>query len=340
MQENYSAQGFRQPFEFQKEWEDVETQNDENVDAGYQGRHLRTTSESKRNYSYQTQKIIINDLEENESPTYKDFFEKDRKVISTQNDTEEEEEEGEGDELRSSKPRWELLYGKAKELKKAREGLRKEHEAQQHDPECTFKPKLMASYNKNLMTVECMDNENVLPLYERNKIWKSRVDNRILESRDLLKDRDLHGCTFKPDIVKSQAKEVSTRGLTSYGSKGVDLFLRRHIIAKQSRGEKDKILENPLQKLPAHVYKKDGNITIPKAPEFNKGKPVEINSLKKPLEFPTPTKSSTFDDISPRKTMSAQKASQVLVDPIQVNNVKFGEAIQMLHHELHRMNFN
>lgn len=334
MEDQYSMDSPEQSVEYSKKWRQGEAHRDYPDDEHSAMANMSVQDNLKNNsLSYQTQKIIINDAEEDESTCYKNFFDKDKpQTKAYQND------ENEKPETRSPQ-RWELLYEKAKEARVAKNELIKEFESQKdEDPECTFKPRLISAYHSRLNgSPQAVDQEGILPFHERSKVWKERVDSRVTETRETHKDRDLHGCTFRPDILKTQGKEKPTKALSSYGAKGIDQFLRRQIIAKHSKEEKDTIRENPLRKLPSHVYKKTGNITIPKAPGFYSGKSIEINSLKKPFEFPTPSQSSKraqTETDSPRKCGSAQKESQTLVDPIHIHSVKFGTAIQKLHSEL------
>jgi len=208
----------------------------------------------------------------------------------------------------------------------------KERKSHNDDTECTFKPKI-----NTLNSARAPDRDTV-PIQERTKLWKNRKETRLAEGRDLIKDRDLIPCTFRPDTTKSQqAKELPVTALTSYGSKGIDQYLRRQVIAKQAKIEKDTIRENPLMKLPSHVYKKLGTITIPKGPDFNKIRQTEINSTKKPFEFPTPKKierESVSSNESPGKRLYSHEEMFKLENPVHVQNVKFGEAVYILHEQL------
>jgi len=299
---------------------------------------------SAQDYSYQDQKIIINEAEEEEiSPTYKEFFEKDQKITQkSQQQVENDQEEALGKQIRKGPKRWEILYAKAIQSRAAKEELRKESEAQKDDPECTFRPQIATNAYNNRQSSPSGNND-ILSVHERNRLWQNKKLNKMSEARDRNKDRDLVACTFQPDLGKSLGKDYAVKSLTAYGSKGVDQYLRRQIIAKQAKDEKDLISANPLAKLPPHVYKKEGNITIPKGPDFNRERHYEIHSIKRPFEFPTPRstyRSTDPDSPSRDKPLNSQREVRNLVDPIHVNNVKFGQAVQMLHRELHRININ
>jgi hypothetical protein len=291
-----------------------------------------TSQDTRKNMdlSYQPQKIMINEAED-ESPTYKNFFEKDqRKLVSESQGSPKKKDD-------SSPRRWQLLYDRALESREAKEEARKEqvNQNQKDDTECTFKPKLVASYTpKRSSSPEFTDNDLMLTVQERNKIWKMKSDSKLNGTRESKKDKELNNCTFIPDLAKSQQRDYNNPNLSGFSSKGIDLHLRRQIIAKQNKDEKDMIRNNPLTKLPAHVYKKEGKITIPKSPDFTKGKIMDVYSLRKP--FDAFSARSLAMSTSPSKNI-IQKDIQILVNPIHVKNVTFGEAIHTLHCELYKI---
>jgi len=238
--------------------------------------------------------------------------------------------------------RWQLLYDKSIESREAKEEARKDHEKVKNeaDPECSFKPQLVASFTKkNSNSPGLIENEENLSVQERNKLWKSKVDSKLVQSRESIRDKELHHCTFNPDMTKSQQRKNNNPNLSNFVSKGVDMYLRRQIIAKQIKDEKEMIKSNPLTKLPAHVYKKEGKITIPKSPDFKSGKYMEVNSVKRPFEVFSARSSDNTLYTSPRKNIT-QREIQTLVDPIHVKDVTFGEAVHKLHNELYKFNMD
>jgi hypothetical protein len=316
-----------------------------------------TPEDTKKNIdlSIQTQKIILNEAEE--SPTYKDFFEKDQiRSMKESKGSPKKKNDGSPRKTDGGSPRktdggsprkndgsprrWKLLYDKAIESRETKEEIRRDVEKnKKEDTECTFSPKLVASFKKRASSPTLIEKEELLSVQERNKLWKSKVDNKLVQSRESVRDKELNHCTFVPDIAKSQRRDDKNHTMSNFQSKGVDSYLRRQIIAKQTKDEKEMIRNNPLTKLPAHVYKKEGKITIPKGPDFSKGKYMDVNSLKKPFQvFSARTYDGTLS-ASPIKNV-LQREIQVLVDPVHVKNVTFGEAIHQLHSELYKFNMD
>ena len=88
------------------------------------------------------------------------------------------------------------------ESRAAKVELKKELDAQKDDPECTFRPKIAtASYNNRNGSPGSPGERNILSVHERNRIWQNKKESRMAEARDINRDRDLLGCTFRPDLV-------------------------------------------------------------------------------------------------------------------------------------------
>jgi len=154
---------------------------------------------------------------------------------------------------------------------------------EEQDPECTFQPNigrttLNTTLNKTLT--------NTLSLHERNKQWKEQKEARLTVHREINKDRDLKGCTFQPDIDPNR-KNQNFRGVTQYESKGIERHLRRQIVARQVKKEKEQILKNPMYRFieskTQGIPKKEGKLTVPKPPTFieNARDMFHIPALKK-----------------------------------------------------------
>ena len=62
------------------------------------------------------------------------------------------------------------------------------------DKECTFRPQLNTNYN-------WYGERSKLGMHERNQLWMEARQQRIEEEKEHSKNKDLVGCTFKPDIV-------------------------------------------------------------------------------------------------------------------------------------------
>jgi len=121
------------------------------------------------------------------------------------------------------------------------------------DPECTFKPKIRSLNIHNT-------SKDSLSIHERNRLWKERKDTKLAMTREMSRDKDLKGCTFRPNIVNkliswnkqlksSNKTNKSFQGITSYESKGIEKYLKRQVVARKAKEEKEMILENPLCRL-------------------------------------------------------------------------------------------
>jgi len=64
------------------------------------------------------------------------------------------------------------------------------------DPECTFKPKIRSFNTNNTLS-------DPLSIHERNLQWKERREAKLAMTREITKDKDLIGCTFRPNIVNT-----------------------------------------------------------------------------------------------------------------------------------------
>ncbi len=74
---------------------------------------------------------------------------------------------------------------------------------------------------------------------QRTILWKQRMDEKMKEVRESRKDRDLEGCTFKPDLVSKHTKPTSG-GLLQNSQKSYEKYLkkRKDMMAKKVESEK------------------------------------------------------------------------------------------------------
>jgi len=140
-------------------------------------------------------------------------------------------------------------------------------------------------------------------------------------------------------------KNQNFRGVTAYESKGIERHLRRQIVARQVKKEKEMILENPLSRFSESHLKKEGKLTIPKQPHFiENAREISIPSLKKPLIPTALTKVSTATGSHnsiifplkerPENETYSEPISQQMYD--SQCEVGFADALACLRLELHK----
>ena len=84
------------------------------------------------------------------------------------------------------------------ESRAQKEEIRKRYELQKDDPECTFKPRITPHYSAK---VHDPDSEYTLAVQDRSKIWIEKREEKRREAVETIKEREMMGCTFRPDIV-------------------------------------------------------------------------------------------------------------------------------------------
>jgi len=323
----------KEKLEFHKKWlysrlgdNERDNTNDRSFNTGERTYHSnnRTTSEppiNRKSYSFieETENHLRSEEKDSLSShmkgdsvsySYKDFFEDKKKP-----------------------KRWETLYNLNKKNLQMKEEIAQKAQVKEQDPECTFHPRIRNSnLNKTL--------SNPLSMHERNKLWKEQKEARLTVHREINKDRDLKGCTFQPDIDYNR-KTQNFRGVTAYESKGIERHLRRQIVARQVKKEKDLILKNPLYRFSENNLKKEGKLTVPKQPNFvENAREILIPSLKKPL-IPTSftmTGSQNTNGVFPLKERFDNETTFVNQQTYDSHHqeVGFANALASLHLELHQ----
>jgi len=244
-----------------------------------------------------------------------------------------------------------LLYDVAKtkkeKLSEISEQIKKKKE-QDELAHCTFQPKILKNPRYTYTQ------QNALAFPDRSVLWKQQKQTKLDQVRKKDEDKDIKDCTFHPTLLPADMKKLNETTLaTQMGSKGVDKFLRRQVMARQTKEEKEMILQNPLVKLPDYSSSKKGpgNLTIPRHPKLGKSSGEALHSLKKPM---TP---DYFHAFSSKAGIGSHQNSPLREDPedrhasmlkeitntsdaIYVSNVTFGEAIRILHNELHKIEIN
>lgn len=273
-----------------------------------------------RNSNYDSDREVLTShmKKDSVSYSYKDFFEGKQKP-----------------------KRWEALYNLNKKNLQIKEENAQKAKVEEQDPECTFHPNIGRNLNNTLNKTLT----NPLSLHERNKAWKEQKEARLTVHREMNKDRDLKGCTFQPDIDQNR-KNRSFRGVTAYESKGIERHLRRQIVARQVKKEKEMILKNPLHRFTESIPKKEGKLTVPKPPNFveNSKDLFHIPCLKKPLIPVTLTKgystrggSQNYDSfpLQERQHNNINNGGMNYTS-LEKQEVGFADALASLHLKLHQ----
>eukprot|EP01017_Pseudomicrothorax_dubius_P014454 TRINITY_DN1687_c0_g1_i1.p1 TRINITY_DN1687_c0_g1~~TRINITY_DN1687_c0_g1_i1.p1 ORF type:complete len:226 (+),score=63.17 TRINITY_DN1687_c0_g1_i1:744-1421(+) len=203
----------------------------------------------------------------------------------------------------------------SKSVQKLEKWTRKPKEepvGEEADPECTFKPKLVASQP------ETVPNETKLDVYERNQRWAEARRKRVEEVKRGDEGRDLDKCTFYPSTEVSQKSlgQVPPKDTqTAAPTRGIDKFIKRQEAARAMKEEKEKLLNN-LSKGQSWKNK----VTIPQSPRLGEH-------------------GSRREEDSPAR---GHRIKDIFNDPldIHVTDVTWGEAVRILHDELQRLSFD
>ena len=136
--------------------------------------------------------------------------------------------------------RWEELYNlnkKQLEVKRMVEEYKKE-EDRKLDAECTFQPKI------NKKTRELYNDNDTGNLYQKNLKWEREKEKKLKKRMEMKKERDLEGCTFRPNIGKK--KKVVRKKVPVKNNKAEEemrKFIERQKKAREKHLEKKVALE-------------------------------------------------------------------------------------------------
>jgi len=229
--------------------------------------------------------------------------------------------------------RWKVLYAQKEKYNQKMEQLRKEKQAQDENPEFSFKPKLISTSSNVPGAV------NALPVHERNRLWKEKQQAKLKETSQKEHNKDLSDCTFKPHVNSAAKRTRGSEKQTLQENKAMAQFVKRQVLARQTKEEKETILANPLSK-------RDVKATMSKASHMmaSAEKNTQISSLKKTTELTSPrTKSQTPTKKRPTSNQDVSFSNEQCKTeeaPIHISDVTYFDAIKMLREELHRIPLN
>lgn len=181
-----------------------------------------------------------------------------------------------------------------------------------------------------------------MDIYDRNSLWVNQKSKRLEEFRKSADEKDIFQCTFQPNVDKSTTSTVAPD--SRINQNGVDSHLRRQMIARQQKEERELKLACGKNTLVNSPPKKSSALTIPKAPA--------LGASRKKTTSPNANRKST----SPGPSKNYKKVGlevnflhflflswvfvclKDLVDKsvpsLKISDVNLGEAVRILHEEI------
>ena len=165
-------------------------------------------------------------------------------------------------------PAWITLYNQGVLALNSAKRQENQEEEEEIDPECTFKPDFM-NQEKIFESTNTPFQERMIQSIEHKK---KKIDE-LIEGE---KEREIEGCTFKPNLISQFSKQESE---TLNDKRGIDAFMRRQLLARQMKETKD----SPPKK---YSTNKPHRVTVPDPPKLGVSNlHKEISALERVFRY-------------------------------------------------------